>query len=91
MKLTILILEDEPEVRTAVERDLQVFAPTVRLEPASDVADARSVDHDGAGLHAAVELYALFRYLDHLSVFGDNDVFRRNAHELLERPPEGGG
>ena len=43
MKLTILILEDEPEVRTAIERDLQVFAPTVRLEPASDVDDAWEV------------------------------------------------
>lgn len=46
MKLTILILEDEPEVRAALERDLQDFSPTVRLEPASDVADAWDVIDD---------------------------------------------
>ena len=43
MKLTILILEDEPEVRTAIERDLLVFLPTVRIEPAEDVVDAWDV------------------------------------------------
>lgn len=43
MKLAILILEDEPEVRAALERDLQEFSPTVRLEPASDVEDAWEV------------------------------------------------
>ncbi len=40
MKLAILILEDEPEVRTALERDLISLLPTVRLEPAQDVRDA---------------------------------------------------
>ncbi|MGB4635265.1 MAG: response regulator [Arcanobacterium sp.] len=43
MKLAILILEDEPEVRAALERDLIEFARTVRLEPAEDVEDAREV------------------------------------------------
>ncbi|MFP7696392.1 response regulator [Trueperella sp. LYQ143] len=51
MKLTILIVEDEPEVRAAVERDLIEFSTTVRIEPAQDVADAwdviDEVDADG--------------------------------------------
>lgn len=51
MKLAIISLEDEPEVREAVLRDLQVFTPTVRLEAAEDVDDAldviREVDADG--------------------------------------------
>lgn len=43
MKLSILILEDEPEVRAALERDLLELAPTIRLEPAEDVEDALEV------------------------------------------------
>ncbi|VEI13179.1 response regulator [Trueperella bialowiezensis] len=51
MKLAILIVEDEPEVRTSIERDLIDFADHVRIEPAEDVADAWDVideiDADG--------------------------------------------
>lgn len=43
MKLAILILEDEPEVRAAVTRDLLGFADTLRIEPAEDVPDAWDV------------------------------------------------
>lgn len=43
MRLAILVIEDEPEVREALERDLEPFADTVRIEPAEDVADAREV------------------------------------------------
>ena len=43
MRLAILVIEDEPEVREALERDLESFADTVRIEPAEDVADAREV------------------------------------------------
>lgn len=43
MRLTVLVLEDEPEVREALERDLEPLAATVRIEPAEDVADARDV------------------------------------------------
>ncbi|HHU38638.1 MAG TPA: response regulator [Propionibacterium sp.] len=43
MKLTILVLEDEPDVRAALERDLEPLARTVRIEPAQDVDDAREV------------------------------------------------
>lgn len=43
MTLAILILEDEPEVRAALERDLLEFADVVRIEPAEDVADAWAV------------------------------------------------
>lgn len=43
MKLAVVILEDEPEVRDAVARDLDPFADVVRIEPAEDVPDAREV------------------------------------------------
>ena len=43
MKLVILVLEDEPDVRAALERDLEPLARTVRIEPAQDVEDAREV------------------------------------------------
>lgn len=43
MKLAILVLEDEPDVRAALERDLEPLARTVRVEPAQDVEDARDV------------------------------------------------
>lgn len=46
MQLVIIVLEDEPEVRDAVERDLDELAATVRIEPAEDVADARAVVDD---------------------------------------------
>lgn len=46
MKLAVLILEDEPEVRQAIERDLLELVPTVRLEPAEDVEDAREAIAD---------------------------------------------
>lgn len=43
MKLAILVLEDEPEVRAALERDLLDFASVVRIEPAENVQDAKEV------------------------------------------------
>ncbi|MDU0348384.1 response regulator [Actinomyces sp. MRS3W] len=46
MKLVILVVEDEPEVRDAVMRDLSPFVDTVRIEPAEDVADAWEVVAD---------------------------------------------
>lgn len=51
MKLAILIVEDEPEVRASIERDLIEFADVTRIEPTEDVADAWDVideiDADG--------------------------------------------
>lgn len=51
MRLTVLILEDEPPVREALERDLSPFADVVRVEVAQDVPDAwdvvAEVDADG--------------------------------------------
>lgn len=43
MQLVILVLEDEPEVRTALARDLATFAGVVRVELAEDVDDAWQV------------------------------------------------
>lgn len=58
MKLAVLILEDEPEVRQAIERDLVGLPKTVRLEPAEDVEDAweaiREIREDGDQLAVAL-------------------------------------
>ena len=43
MRLTVLILEDEPGVRDALQRDLDPFADVVRVEAAEDVPDAWAV------------------------------------------------
>ena len=43
MRLAILVLEDEPEVRTALARDLEGFAGVMRVELAEDAADAQAV------------------------------------------------
>jgi len=42
-RITILILEDEPEVRAGLRRDLEPFAAAFRLEFAEDAAEAREV------------------------------------------------
>ena len=51
MTLTILMLEDEADVRDALERDLEAFWDKVRLETAEDVDDAwaavESIIEDG--------------------------------------------
>jgi response regulator RpfG family c-di-GMP phosphodiesterase len=51
MRLTVLVLEDEPAVRQALVRDLAPFAEVVRIEVAEDVPDAwqvvDEVDRDG--------------------------------------------
>lgn len=41
--IAILVVEDEPEVRDAVVRDLAPFAGRFRIETAEDVPDAREV------------------------------------------------
>jgi len=54
VQLAVLVLEDEPEVRDAIVRDLDPFADTIRVEAAEDAADAREVlaelQRDGASL-----------------------------------------
>lgn len=51
MRLAILVLEDEPEVRESLERDLFPFAGDVRIEMSEDVDDAwevvSEIDDDG--------------------------------------------
>ncbi|MGO1590695.1 MAG: response regulator [Ancrocorticia sp.] len=58
MKLAILVLEDEPEVRDALMHDLSAFMPTARIEPAEDVEDAweviREIQTDGDRLALAL-------------------------------------
>ena len=38
----VLVIEDEPEVRDAIIRDLEPLRSTVRIEAAEDIRDARS-------------------------------------------------
>lgn len=51
MRLAVLVLEDEPDVREALERDLEPLGALVRVEPAQDVPDAheamREIAADG--------------------------------------------
>lgn len=55
-KIVILCVEDEPEVRDAIVRDLAPFKGLMRIESADDVEDARAVlrecevDDDPVGL-----------------------------------------
>ncbi len=42
-QLAVLIVEDEPEVRDALRRDLESLADVLRIETADDVEDARAV------------------------------------------------
>lgn len=47
-RLAVLIVEDEPEVRDALRRDLESLADTLRLETADSVDDARAALDDVA-------------------------------------------
>lgn len=42
-ELVVLVVEDEPEVRDALVRDLQPLAASVRIEVADDAEDAEAV------------------------------------------------
>lgn len=50
-QIAILSIEDEPEVREAIRRDLRPFEDKFRIEAAEDVADAREairmIEDDG--------------------------------------------
>ena len=49
-EITILVLEDEPEVRAAIARDLEVFGADFRIEMSDEADDARAVIAEvGAG------------------------------------------
>lgn len=52
-ELVILVVEDEPEVRAEVVRDVEAFAGRIRVEQADDVADARAAiaEIEDAGDH----------------------------------------
>lgn len=54
----ILVVEDEPEVRDAIARDLQPFATVFRIEVAEDAVDAREAmaDADERGDQIALVL-----------------------------------
>ena len=46
MTLAILVLEDEADVRDAIERDLEEFWSKIRLEVAEDADDAWAAVED---------------------------------------------
>ncbi len=60
--IAILVLEDEPEVRDAIARDLEPFVEAFRIELSEDAADARQVIGE---VHAAGETVGLI-LCDHL-------------------------
>lgn len=45
-RLAVLIVEDEPEVRDALRRDLDPLTETLRIETADDAADAHAALED---------------------------------------------
>ncbi len=54
--LFILVVEDEPEVRDAIARDIEPFTPTFGVEVAEDAEDARAAMEDVAARGAQVAL-----------------------------------
>ena len=56
MKPVILCIEDEPEVREAVLRDLAEFEEVFQIEEAEDVPEAREIVEDSlkAGIPVAL-------------------------------------
>ena len=67
MQLAVLVLEDEPEVRDAIVRDLDPLAGAIRVEAAEDVPDAHEVlaDHRLPGVTGVDFLVELCRDEDH--------------------------
>ena len=61
-RIAILVIEDEPEVRESIARDLEAFADHFPIELAEDVEDARAVMEE---LHAAGDRVGL-ALCDHL-------------------------
>lgn len=55
-ELAILVVEDEPEVREAIMRDLREFADDFLIEAAEDVDDAKDVLRQLSESGAAVGL-----------------------------------
>jgi two-component system, OmpR family, phosphate regulon response regulator PhoB len=55
-RLVILVVEDEPEVREAVARDLEVFEPPFVVELAEDVPDAHALMEEITGRGERVAL-----------------------------------
>ena len=54
--IAILVVEDEPEVREAISRDLLPFRETFRIEVAEDAEDARAAMEDCAARGERVAL-----------------------------------
>lgn len=56
--LVILVVEDEPDVRAAIVRDLDTLGHQIRIDQADDVNDARSAiaEADAAGDHIGLIL-----------------------------------
>lgn len=82
-RIAILVIEDEPEVREAVNRDLDTFADHFLIELAEDVDDARAVMEE---LHTAGDCVGL-ALCDHL-LPGERGVdFLVELNEAAETRP----
>ncbi len=88
-RIVILCVEDEPEVRDAVLRDLAPFKPLMRIEAAEDVADARDVlkecdeDGDPIGLVLCDHLMPGVRGVDFLVELHKNPDYAATRKVLL--------
>jgi two-component system chemotaxis response regulator CheY len=81
-RIAILVIEDEPEVREAISRDLEVFTDSFQIELAEDVADARTVmaelsaSGDRVGLALCDHLLPGERGVDFLVELNEDPVTR---------------
>ncbi len=88
-RIVILCLEDEPEVRDSILRDLRAFADAFRIEAAEDVADARTVlqsctdDGDPLGLALCDHLLPGERGVDFLVSLAKDPLHRRARKMLI--------
>jgi two-component system chemotaxis response regulator CheY len=81
-RIAILIIEDEPEVREAIARDLESFTGHFQIELTEDVADARTVmaeltaAGDRVGLALCDHLLPGERGVDYLVELNEDPVTR---------------
>ncbi len=88
-RIAILVIEDEPEVREAIFRDLESFAGRFLIELAEDVGDARTVmdelsaSGDRVGLALCDHLLPGERGVDFLVELNADPVTRRIRKVLI--------
>jgi two-component system phosphate regulon response regulator PhoB len=88
-KIVILCVEDEPEVREAIVRDLAPFKQLMRVEAADDVDDAHAVlrecaiDEDPIGLVLCDHMMPGIRGVDFLIELKNNPDYAATRKVLI--------